>query len=222
MSVGSSIATKIRVLIADDHHVVRIGLRSLLGRQPDMEVVGEAQESAELRTRIDQLSPDVVVTDLRMPGGGVLECIRGLQGDSRAPDVVIFTAFDDATHASQALAAGAAGYVLKQAPETHLLTAIRRARAGRRFVEEPVAVQMAEECTGENHLERAALLSARETAVLELVARGYTGRQIATELGLRLGTVETYRHRLRKKLGLRSRADVVEFARTSAKLREPP
>jgi two-component system response regulator NreC len=222
MSVGSSNPSKIRILIADDHQVVRIGLRSLLGRQPDMEIVEEARDSLELAARVKELSPDVVVTDLRMPGGGVLECIRGLASDVRAPSVVIFTAFDDPTHASQALAAGATAFVLKQAPETHLLTAIRRARAGRRFVEQPVAVQMAEECRGENHLERAASLSAREAAVLELVARGYTGRQIATELGLRLGTVETYRHRLRKKLGLRSRADVVEFARTSAKLREPP
>jgi DNA-binding NarL/FixJ family response regulator len=151
----------------------------------------------------------------------VLECIRALSGD-RAPEVVIFTAFDDATYAAQALGAGAAGYVLKQGPEVHLLTAIRRARAGRRFVEQPVATQMAEKCSDDQHLERAASLSAREAAVLELVAKGYTGRQIASELGLRLGTVETYRHRLRKKLGLRTRADVMAFARTSAKLREPP
>ena len=222
MSFGSSNPTKIRILIADDHQVVRIGLRSLLGRQKDMEIVGEAQDSLELAARIRELSPDVIVTDLRMPGGGVLECIRGLSGDHRAPEVVIFTAFDDATYAAQALSAGAAGYVLKQGPEVHLLTAIRRARAGRRFVEQPVAVQIAEESSDDHHLERAASLSARETAVLELVAKGYTGRQIASELGLRLGTVETYRHRLRKKLGLRTRADVMAFARASAKLREPP
>jgi DNA-binding NarL/FixJ family response regulator len=186
-----------------------------------MIVVGEAANASELLSVARDLAPDVVITDLRMPGAGVLDCIRSICGE-HGPRVVVFTAFDDPTDASLALHAGASGYVLKQAPETHLLTAIRRAHAGRRFVEAPVAARIAEDRLEPTLLDRAARLSARESAVLGLVARGYTGRQIATELGLRLGTVETYRHRLRKKLGLRSRADVMAFARTSARLREPP
>jgi two-component system response regulator NreC len=222
MSIGSEQTDKIRILIADDHVVVRAGLRALLGRQRDMDVVGEAADSRDLVQKVHELEPDVVVTDLRMPGGGVLESIRALKAAPGAPDFVVFTAFDDATDAALVLRAGASGYVLKQGPEGHLLTAVRRARAGRLFVEQPVAEQMVEEPIQTNVLEKAAQLSERENTVLGLVAQGYTGRQIATELGLRLGTVETYRHRLRKKLGLRSRRDVMEFARTSAKLREPP
>lgn len=221
MNVDAKQPPSIRILIADDHVVVRAGLHSLLRRQHDMVVVGEAANASELLSVAREAAPDVVITDLRMPGGGVLDCIRSLCGE-RGPRVVVFTAFDDPTDASLALHAGASGYVLKQAPETHLLTAVRRAHAGRRFVEEPVAARIAEDRLEPTVLDRAARLSARESAVLGLVARGYTGRQIATELGLRLGTVETYRHRLRKKLGLRSRADVMAFARTSARLREPP
>ena len=221
MNVDTKQSPSIRLLIADDHVVVRAGLRSLLRRQHDMIVVGEAANASELLSVARDVAPDVVIIDLRMPGGGVLDCIRSICGE-RGPRVVVFTAFDDPTDASLALHAGASGYVLKQAPETHLLTAVRRAHAGRRFVEEPVAARIAEDGLQPTLLDRASRLSARESAVLGLVARGYTGRQIATELGLRLGTVETYRHRLRKKLGLRSRADVMAFALTSARLREPP
>jgi two-component system response regulator NreC len=221
MSTDTRNPSTIRILIADDHLVVRAGLRSLLRRQPDMSIVGEAAQASELLSLTREARPHVVITDLRMPGGGVLDCIRSISSE-HGPRVVVFTAYDDPTDASAALRAGASGYVLKQAPEEHLLTAVRRAHAGRRFVEEPVAVRMAEDQVEPTLLDRAALLSARESAVLGLVARGYTGRQIATELGLRLGTVETYRHRLRKKLGLRSRSDVMAFARSSARLREPP
>ncbi len=225
MSSRASNPSLIRILVADDHAVVRAGLRSLLGRQADMEVVGDAADSAELSARWRELLPDVIVTDLRMPGGGVLDFIRAACAEQRGMGVVVFSAFDDPTDAAQALRAGASGYVLKQAPEANLLTAIRRARAGRRFVDAPIAARIMEESLepgSRDLLERATLLSDRETAVLNLVSLGYTGRQIATELGLRVGTVESYRHRIRKKLGLRSRAEVTEFARASAKLRDPP
>jgi DNA-binding NarL/FixJ family response regulator len=208
----------IRILVADDHAVVRAGLRAVIDRQRDMKVVGEATSAAEFGTKARDAELDVAVTDLRMPGGGVLEIIRDLHRDLPLLHYVVFSAYDEPVDAVQALHSGASGYVLKQAPETNLLTAIRRAHMGRRFVDEEIAARIVEEGLDAGtlgQLDRAQRLSARETAVLDRIALGYTGPQIAAELGLRIGTVETYRHRIRKKLGLKSRAEVTQFARST-------
>jgi two-component system response regulator NreC len=224
MSSSANNPERIRVVVADDHAVMRAGLRSLLQAQRDMVVVGDATCAQELLVKVRTLRPDVVVTDLRMPGGGVLDAIRSMRAEPNAPNVVVFSAFDDPAEAVSSLRSGAIGYVLKQASEDQLLTAVRRARIGRRFVDEPLAARILEAPLGDDApQERAPLLSTREAAVLDLVARGYTGPEIAAELGLRVGTVETYRHRIRKKLGLRSRAEVIEFARSARyRFRERP
>lgn len=208
----------IRILIADDHAVVRAGLRSFLNRQPNLVVVGEVGTSAQMLDGVRQLKPDVVITDLRMPGGGVLETIRTLSVEIPEVRVVVFTGYDDVADAVSAFRVGAAGYVLKQAPESDLLAAIGRVRSGRRYVDDPLAARMMQEILDLPPLDQGTpteLLSDREAAVLALMARGYTGPEIAAELGVRVGTVESYRHRIRKKLGLRSRAEVTEFARRS-------
>lgn len=214
MTTSPSSKDQIRILVVDDHAVVRAGLRSLLNRQGDMVVVGEAESAAGLLVSAAAHVPDVVVADLRMPGEGVLEAIKTLR--QRWPDmnVVIFSAFDEPADVVDALEAGAAGYVLKQSPEGDLLTAVRRARQGRRFVDASLAARVLEEGPG-NNPDAAVPLSERETEVLELVAKGYTGPQIAAELGVRIGTVETLRHRIRKKLGLKTRADLTRFAKSS-------
>lgn len=228
MSSAAEQPSRIRIVIADDHAVVRAGLRSVLSRQADMAVVGEASSAAELQRRVTELAPDVVITDLRMPGGGVLDTVRAVSGeDAAAPRarVVVFSAFDDASDAVLALRAGALGYVLKQSLEGDILLAVRRARLGRRYVDAQLAARMVEEglnADGDGPVVRLAHLSEREASVLELVARGYTGPEIAVELGVRLGTVETFRHRIRKKLGLKSRAEVTQFARSAAFRRERP
>lgn len=205
---------RIRVLIADDHDVVRLGIRSLFGYQPDLTIVGEVGSAAELLSRSRELCPDVVVTDLRMPGD-VVTVIQKLSAERPAPRIVVFSAFDEPAEAAMALHAGAVGYVLKQADGTDLITAVRRAHAGRRYVDESLAARVLEEVgiDGVDLLQRSTLLSEKESRVLELVARGYTGPQIAVELGVRIGTVESYRHRIRRKLGLKSRAEVMDFAR---------
>jgi DNA-binding NarL/FixJ family response regulator len=216
-----SSSPRFRIVIADDHAVVRAGLRSLLDRQGDMTVVGEAASADALVDEARRLQPDVVVTDLRMPKGGVLEAIRTLTGERPALRVVVFTGFDETSDAVRAFRVGAAAYVLKQGSEDTVLTAIRRVMAGRRYCDEPLAARMMQELLDapvEDPLARIALLSDRETAVLELVSRGYTGPEIARQLGVRVGTVESYRHRIRQKLGLRSRAEVTEFARASGYL----
>ncbi len=209
-------AERIRVVVADDHAVVRAGLRSLLQSQRDMMVVGEASDSKELLACVRAVQPDVIVTDLRMPGGGVLETIAAARRETQTIGIVVFSAFDDSVEAALALRAGASGYVLKQAPEARLLDAIRGARLGRRFVDEPLASRVAEDLLhDERDAPGAFHLSARENAVLDLIARGYTGPEIATALGVRVGTVEAYRHRIRKKLGVKSRAEITEFARST-------
>ena len=211
----TDVSGKIRVLVADDHAVVRLGMRSLLERQPDLSVVGEAGSAAELLARARELCPDVVATDLRMPPGDALSVIHTLAAGQPPIRVVVFSAFDDPAEAALALRAGAMGYVLKQSECADLVTAVRRAHAGRRYVDEPLAARVLEEVgiDGGEVVQRSSLLSEKEGLVLELVARGYTGPQIAVELGVRVGTVESYRHRIRQKLGLKSRAEVTDFAR---------
>jgi DNA-binding NarL/FixJ family response regulator len=215
MSASSSSKDRIRILVVDDHAVVRAGLRSLLGKQTDMEVIGEAESAAGLLLETAEHLPDVVVADLRMPGEGVLDAIKTLRERWPAIGVVIFSAFDEPADVFDALEAGAAGYVLKQSSEVDLLTAVRRAHQGRRFVDASLAARVLEEGPGDAGSPDSSSLSERETEVLELVARGYTGPQIAAELGVRVGTVETLRHRIRKKLGLKTRADLTRFAKSS-------
>ena len=215
MNTSPSSNDRIRIVVVDDHAVVRAGLRSLLSRQPDMEVVGEAESAEGLLASTAEHVPSVVVADLRMPGEGVLNAITSLRVRWPETNVVIFSAFDETSDVFDALHAGAAGYVLKQSSEADLLTAVRRAHQGRRFVDTSLAARVLEEAPAGTGPDALAPLSDRETQVLELVARGYTGPQIATELGVRIGTVETLRHRIRKKLGLKTRADLTRFAKSS-------
>jgi len=196
--------------------VVRAGLRALLGRYHDLAIVGEATTTDELLLEAQRLSPDVVVVDLRMPGDDVFECIRTLRDTCPEVKVVVFTAYDDARDAARAVRAGAHGYVLKQAPGGDVVEAIRRVQAGRRYVDESMAGPMMHvllDAPDDDALADAPPLSEREARVLDLLARGYTGPQIAVEMGVRVGTVESYRHRIRKKLGLKSRAEITQFAR---------
>jgi DNA-binding NarL/FixJ family response regulator len=205
----------IQIVIADDHDVVRAGLRALLSRYRDLAIVGEAASTDELLLEAERLSPDVVVVDLRMPGGDIFETIKTLLDRSPKTKVVVFTAYDDARDAARAVRAGAHGYVLKQAPGGDVVEAIRRVRAGRRYVDDAIAARVMQVLLDEPDSDAfadAPPLSEREARVLDLLARGYTGPQSAVEMGVRVGTVESYRHRIRKKLGLKSRAEITQFA----------
>lgn len=211
-------AQPIQVVIADDHAVVRAGLRALIARHRDLSVMGEAATTDELLNEAQRLSPDVVVVDLRMPGGDVFDAIRTLRDKCPNTKVVVFTAYDDASDAARAIRSGAHGYVLKQAPGRDVVEAIRRVRAGRRYVDDSMAAPMMqallETPAVDAHAESPAL-SEREARVLDLLSRGYTGPQIAVEMGVRVGTVESYRHRIRKKLGLKSRSEMTQFVRAA-------
>jgi two-component system response regulator NreC len=207
---------KIRVLIADDHAVVRSGLRLLLQSQLDMEVVGEAGTFPQAIDGVADMRPDVLTLDLAMPGGFGVAGIEKLR--QRFPElrIVVLTMYDDPAFVHTALAMGAAGYVAKSAADTGLVSAIRAVHEGRVFVDaQNVDSAFSAATTGVPSSKRAApieKLSQREREVLLLIANGLTNQAAADRLGLSVKTIESYRARLMEKLGLESRADLTRLA----------
>ena len=199
---------KIRVMLADDHAILRAGLRMLLEAQPDMAVVAEAADGEEAIRRAGGSRPDVAVVDLSMPGLSGVETLERLRREVPSTRLLVLTMHDDPGYARLALAAGASGHVIKDAESTELLAAIRAVHRGRTFV------QVGSESPPTATLERAAapMLSPRERQVLGLLAHGHTNREVADRLSLSVKTVETHRARLSDKLGLHSRADLVRLA----------
>jgi two-component system response regulator NreC len=209
---------RIRILIVDDHPIVRTGLRTLLGAQPDMEVVGEAGEGDEAVERAIELAPDVVVMDVTMEGMGGLEATSKIRDCAPDTKVLILTVHKSVQYFRRALEAGATGYVLKQAADTELAVAIRVVHRGEVFVY-PVFTKVLlgdlapqEESSDSSTPDSYDSLSPREKQVLQLVALGYTNRQIADQLFLNVKTVGTYRSRLMSKLDLKSRPALVRYA----------
>ncbi|MFT7621020.1 MAG: two-component system response regulator NreC [Myxococcota bacterium] len=207
--------SRIRVLIADDHGIMRDGLRTLIDSQPDLQVVGEVDRADVVCDAAVELAADLVVLDLTMPGGGGLSALPNLQRLRPRPRVLVLTMHDRTAYLRQALEAGADGYVVKAAAGSVLLDAIRTVAGGERFihaslpeggVDEVLAAADADGVTD------TVALSPREQEVLEFVAAGYTNREAADKLGLSVKTVEGYRARLARKLGARSRVDLVRFA----------
>lgn len=206
----------IRVLIADDHAVLRAGLRMLLDAEADIEVIGDAGDGAEALAQVQKLVPDVALLDITMPGMGGLEALRKIREGSTHTRVLILTMHDDEGYLRDALRAGAAGYVLKQAADTELISAIRAVHDGGTYLH-PAHTRlllegMIDREKAESLRNSASPLSAREEEVLRLVALGHTNQQVADTLYLSVKTVETYRARLMAKLGLQTRADLVRYA----------
>jgi two-component system response regulator NreC len=200
--------SQIRLLLADDHAILRAGLRMLLEAQADMVVVGEAADGEEAVRRAHATRPDVAVVDLTMPGLSGVETLQRLHRELPATRLLVLTMHDDPGYARMAQAAGALGHVVKDCQSAELLAAIRAVHRGRSFAragnETPAA---AAEAPGP-----APALSPRERQVLELLAHGHTNREIAARLTLSVKTVETHRARLSDKLGLHRRADLVRVA----------
>jgi len=205
----------IRVLIADDHAVMRAGLRLLLESQPDIQVVDECGTHQDVLAALarHQGGVDVVSLDLSMPGGSAGALIEDVVRGHGDVGVVVLTMHDDASHARRALAAGARGYVVKSAADRELLAAIRSVAAGRTHVGQTVAGETVSDpkrpAGGGSPLDT---LSDREREVLVLVAQGHTNQQIADRLFLSVKTIESYRARLMSKLGLTNRAELTAFA----------
>lgn len=207
--------SKIRVLIADDHAILRAGLRMLIDSQSDMTVVAEA-ENGEDATRIaEEVRPDVVILDITMPGGGGLRAISEILKKCRLTRVLLLTMHEEPAYLRTALAAGAAGYVLKKSVDANLLAAIRALHKGREYVDSELATGLLRHALPD--LARPGggtddVLSERELQVLKLVAEGFSSREISEQIFVGVKTVETYRARFAEKLGLKSRADLVRYA----------
>jgi len=210
--------SRIRVLIADDHAVLRAGLRMLIEAQSDMQVVGEASDGPETVRRAGEVESDVVLLDLSMPGLPGPVTIERLVRLDPSPRVLVLTMHDDPVYLRSALQAGASGYIVKKAADVELLNAIRVVQSGGTFVN----LTRPGEAGGSDAVRRVRRdspaggaskpLSRREVEVLRLLAQGHTNQEAADRLAVSIKTIETHRKRLSDKLGLKSRAELFRFA----------
>jgi DNA-binding NarL/FixJ family response regulator len=205
-------AHKIRVLLADDHAVVREGLKALIDAEPGMEVVAEAADGLAALALAAECSPDVVVTDVSMPGLNGAEVTRRLRERNPGQRVLALTVHEDHGYLRLLLEAGAAGYILKRAAAEELVRAIRAVAAGAAYVDPALAARVVDNFVRAQAGTRAAELSEREAEVVRLIALGYSNKEIASRLNLSVKTVETYKTRSLEKLGMKSRVDIVQYA----------
>lgn len=209
---------KTRLMLVDDHKVLRSGLRSLINQQPDLEVVAEADTTREARELAEREHPDLVVLDLTLPGGGSLELIGELVERGPLPRVLVLSMHNDPAYARAALGAGATGYVVKTVSEQDLLSAIRAVGRGKAVVDLDDEARTASVfgAGGSQSVRAPAVatvgLSQREREVLRLLGQGHTNQSIAEQLDISPKTVATYRARISEKLGLKSTADFVRYA----------
>jgi len=209
--------SKIRVLIVDDHAILRSGLRLLVNARADMEVVSEASDGQQAVQAARETRPDVALMDLTMPRTGGMWALQEIVRTCRETRVLVLTMHDDPTYLRLAMAAGASGYVLKRSVDADLLSAIRAVHRGGTFVDPSLAGVLVEDLFVKKGAKARRtgpvnILSGRELQVLRLVARGYSSQQIAEQILVGVKTVETYRSRIAQKLELRTRSDVVRFA----------
>jgi two-component system, NarL family, response regulator NreC len=204
----------IRILLVEDHETVRQGLKLLVDSQEDMEVVGEAPDGRVGLQRVYALRPDVVVMDISMPEMNGLEATHAIRELVPETRVVTLTRYSDPAYVKELLDAGAAAYVLKQSASTELLTAIRRAADGHKYIDSTVQ-SMRESSLIDRHgrePKKAVQISDREAEVLRMTALGHSNKEIAKTLDLSVKTVEVHKANAMRKLGLRGRIDVVRYA----------
>jgi DNA-binding NarL/FixJ family response regulator len=214
----------IRILIADDHGVVAEGLKHLVEKERDMEVIACVGDGREAVQHARDTQPDVVLMDLSMPELNGADATRAILERDPKCRVIVLSMYSQREYVRRALKAGAAGYVVKRSAAKEVVDAIRAVHAGQRYLSPRVADVVLEDYTDDKQDDPLARLSAREREVLQLLAEGRTGAQIAERLSLSQKTVETYRARLVEKLGIRDLAGLVRFAiqRGLVSLDEPP
>lgn len=208
--------SKIKVLIADDHAIVREGIRMILAAHGDIEVVGEAADGLEAIEQVRKLTPDVVLMDIAMPGLGGLEATLEIVKICPQCRILVLTQYDDREYIYRFLKAGAAGYVLKKTVGSDLVSAIQAVSQGKSFIDPSVADKVIKgfieqpEAAGEEALYDR--LGDREKQVLKLIAEGYTTQQIADMLSLSIKTVMTHRTNIMEKLGFHNRTELIKYA----------
>jgi DNA-binding NarL/FixJ family response regulator len=204
-----------RVFVVDDHPLVRESLATLIDRQSDLSICGQASDSASAFDAIVQLNPDVVVLDLSLPGESGLELIKKLQSLSRPPRLLVLSMHDEAFYAERVLRAGALGYVMKHETTDKVIEGIRRVLMGRVFVSEKIAAQLAEKFVGvrgAQNLSPVARLSDRELEIFRLIGQGHETRRIAQKLNLSIKTVQAHSANIKEKLGLENAAALIREA----------
>jgi two-component system response regulator NreC len=214
---------KIRILLADDHAVLRAGLRALLNAEPDMEVVGEAANGREAVERAVELQPDVIVMDISMPGMGGIDATKQIKERGLNTRVLILTVHAEQQYLLPVLQSGGAGYVLKQAADTELIAAIRTVHRGDAFLYPTAASMLLEDyrrrvsATGDQFDG----LSEREREVLKYTAEGFSSQEIADRLIISAKTVDTYRQRIMDKLNIHHRSELIRYALRKGLLTAP-
>lgn len=208
---------KIKLLLADDHAVLRGGLKTLFNAQPDMEVIAEAADGDETVRKSLEISPDIVLMDITMPGLSGFTATKEIRRQNPEIKVLVLTMHEDEQYLYQMLHAGADGYIPKKAADTELLVAIRATYRGELFIHSSMTSGLMAGMRDKQEPEPAgnkdsSILSKREKEVLQLLATGYTHQQIADKLYLSIKTIETYKARLKEKLGLYGRAELVRYA----------
>ena len=205
---------KVRILLADDHTILREGIKVLLNRERDMEIVAEAEDGAQALEQVRSVKPDVVVMDISMPKIGGLEVTREITETFPDVKVVILTMHDNEEYLVQALKSGAKGYVLKEAAATDLAEAIRAVVRGDAYLYPAVARKLVDDYVNRVRTIKTASesLTPREREVLKLVAEGHTNREIADYLGISVKTVENHRANLMRKLDLHDRTELARYA----------
>jgi DNA-binding NarL/FixJ family response regulator len=206
---------KLRIFLADDHVVVREGLKSLVNAQPDMHVVGEADNGRAAWQRAKELKPDVVVMDISMPEMNGAEATERLKQECPEVKVLALTVYEDSGYLRKMIEAGASGYVLKRAVTGELVRAVRTVAAGNSYLDPTLADKVISSYFNQDPADGKATegeLSERESQVLRLIAWGYSNKEIGWKLNISVKTVDTYKLRLMEKLNLRSRTDIVRYA----------
>ncbi len=199
----------IEIVVADDHPVVRSGLRTVLEGQEDMEVVGDAADVQETMRKVNAFKPDVLLLDLMMPGGPTVDSIPELRSKSDRTQILVLTMQSDPVYARSALRFGASGLILKETPTDTLVDAVRRVAGGGTYVDPAVGARLAREPEFEGPPDG---LSSREAEILGLVALGLTNQEIADKLFISVRTVEAHRTHIQQKMDFNSRAELVRYA----------
>lgn len=203
------------IVLADDHHVVRQGLRALLEAELDLHVLGEAADGLEAVQMVEKLTPEVLIVDLMMPGLNGLEVTRQVRKRSPQTRTVILSMYGNEAYVVEALRSGAMAYVLKDSSAADLVRAVREVAEGRHYLSPPLSERAIDAYTRRAEgatLDTMDTLSSREREVLHLAAEGCTNMEIATRLSISPRTAETHRVNLKRKLGLRTQADLIRYA----------
>jgi len=216
---------KIRILLADDHTLFRQGVKTLLGAEPDMEVVGEASDGTGAADKATELKPDVVLLDIGMPGPSSFETARQIKRNRHETKILFLTMYDDEDYLVEGMEVGANGYVLKDSPATQLVAAVRDVVRGGSYLSPRMLSQLVDDFRSRvkstDRLPRFATLTPREKEILKMLAEGNSVKEVACQLNLSVKTVEAHKFNLMRKLDIHNKAQLVQYAIQKKVIRLP-